>query len=211
MKKTILTLTIGFIIVSLTGCSDFQSPKEEKAVKQKSENSISLNKTEEFEEKEISKNNAYEKNIEIIQKEEALSFSLKIVKSYFNNDCETYFEFLEKELYIMEDNKIVNLEEIDGIKEKLCKSISKAVKGDFNYQNYLDSYNFKIMKKSEYDSEIISFEQQKNIDFSSFSSNDYLFVGYQVKEGKKSFVWDDLLLFMVKVKENKWTISGISG
>ena len=140
------------------------------------------------------------------EKEQAKEFSLQIVKTYFDKDCNTFYSALSDTIYLLDDDG--PFEKNSDIKEKLCESITQSVRGEYTFQDYLDSYNVRILKKIEYENE---FPTINNLQKFKPTSNDYLFVGSEVKANKDNFMWDDLLVFMVRKTENGWRISALSG
>lgn len=143
---------------------------------------------------------------ELSEKEQAKEFSLQIVKTYFDKDCNTFYNALSDTVYLLDDNG--PFEKNSDVKEKLCESIKKGVRGEYKFQDYLDSYDIKILEKMKYENE---FPNIKNLQKFKPTSNDYLFVGYRVKAHKDTFLWGDLLVFMVRKTENGWRISALSG
>ncbi len=169
--------------------------------------------------------------INISKKEQAKEFSLQIVKTYFDKDCNTFYNALSDTFYSLEDDgphektgKFSSCYVLDDIrkpweeqdeycktidiKEKLCESLHEGVRGEYTFQDYLNSYNVKILEKTEYENE---FPFIKNLQKFKPTSNDYLFVGYNIKANQDDFMWHDLLVFMVRMTEDGWRISALSG
>ena len=140
------------------------------------------------------------------EKEQAKEFSLQIVKTYFDKNCDAFYDALSDTVYLLDDDG--PFEKNSGIKKKLCESIAKGVRGEYTFQDYLNSYDVRILEKTEYETE---FKVGKDLQKFKPTLNDYLFVGYKVKANKTNFMWDDLLVFMVRKTETGWKISALSG
>ena len=140
------------------------------------------------------------------EKEQAQEFSLQIVKTYFDKDCNTFYNILSDKVYLLDNDG--PFEKNSDIKKGLCESIAKGVRGEHTFQDYLDSYDVRILEKIEYENE---FPRIKNLQKFKPTSKDYLFIGSKVKANKQNFMWDDLLVFMIRKTENGWKISALSG
>lgn len=150
-------------------------------------------------------------NAEAADKNKAEKFSLSIVESYFNRECKTFYEALTDPFYLIEDD--IPIEKDDNTEKKLCESILKAFEGEHTYQEYLGSYNVRVLDRDEFMTEPIMFEETYVRDLVNFkpTNNDYLFVGSSLKENKEDFMWEDMLFFIVRKVDDTWKISAISG
>ena len=168
MKKTTILVLIMMFLLLIIGCSS-QIPAQD---------------TPSFEKEELP------------LKEQAKNFGIDVVKTYFNKDCDTFFDALDNKIYTLEDDPPITKDE--NLKKQLCDSLKNAVKGDHTFEEYLDSYEVKVLDKTEYEKEFPVFSSLKNF---KPAENDFLFVGATPKK-PVNFMWDDLLIFMVR-KEGK--------
>ncbi len=178
MKKTILLLLITLIsLLLIAGCSS----------------QITTVDIPTFEKQELA------------PKEQAKNFGLEVVKTYFNKDCDAYFDALSDKIYTLEDDSPITKE--DKLKERLCESIKNAVKGDHTFEEYLSSYEIRALDKAEYETEFPFLSKLKNF---KASENDFLFYGAKSKNSEK-FMWDYLLVFMVRKEGKNFKVVVLSG
>lgn len=133
---------------------------------------------------------------EIDLKTEALEFGLRVVKTYFEKDTTTYKTFFTDTLYFLEHwEEPIATSEIN---------FTQWFSG-FDYSQYtMDDYN------DTYSPLVYEYEIYKDlIDTLTYwqtDSEDFLFLGWIVKEGKTEFMLDDLLVFMVSKRTGEWKI-----
>ncbi len=142
-------------------------------------------------------------------KSQAKEFSLEIVQSYFEGDCNKYFDFWSDTLLIMDGDGIVYKNATP--KDKICKSYEKAIrtKGK-TYDDYLKTYKVELLTPVE----LVERFKKKLPEYYYTSEYDYFFLGFELKEGldkSKNFIWDDMFIFMVRKERGKWVFKGISG
>ncbi len=134
-------------------------------------------------------------------KEEAMTFSLKVVEAYIEKDTVAYKTFLTDSLYFLESWE----------KPWATSDINlTSLFSGFDYTEYsMDDY------KETYDPVVMEYELYKNmLDEMVYwqpGEKDYLFIGHRTKEGKTEFMWDDLLGFMVSKRTGKWKIRAVAG
>lgn len=137
---------------------------------------------------------------------EAKKFSLEIVKSYFQGNCETHYNIISDSVIILDGDGIV---EKKNFKDKLCESFNSAVRNKSKkYKNYLDDYIIEIYTPQE----LLDKKGAKLPDYYVPTETDYFFFGYKQKdETKEDFIWDDMFIFMVRKENNRWIFKGASG
>ena len=141
---------------------------------------------------------------DLSEKEVALAFSLRIVESYFDRDCDFFYDSIGDVIYTFDNREVHSKDEID--KEDLCGSLDSAVRGDYTYEDYLNFYNYVVLDKEEYERE---YPQVGDLQFTP-DAVDYLFVGSEAK-GDLKFIWDDMYAFTVANTKDGWRITGVSG
>ena len=138
--------------------------------------------------------------------ETPLEFALSIVESFFNNDCRTFYDTLTNPFYSLgADIEIFKHPEmVSGA----CDSNFYDT-GNRTFQDYLDTYEPRILNYAEYYSEspgLFDFLTKLNA-----GENDYLFIGRETKPGQEDFISEELALFMVRRINGKWKISALLG
>lgn len=134
------------------------------------------------------------------EKEQAREFALKVVETYFTKDCAVFYNALDDTIYTLEDEGPFTKSDLKNI--GVCSKLSKqTVKGEHSFQDYIDSYDIRVLNNSEYE---VEFPQFKNFQKFNLTQRDYLFTGSEVKEGKENFMWTDPLSFVVKKRDNNW-------
>ena len=135
-------------------------------------------------------------------KSEALDFSLKVIKSYIENDTTAYKTFLSDTLYLMESSE----EPIPTSSISVTEIFSK-----FDYSNYtMGDFN------NNYSSEIFEYNEYKNqewvtsLEYWHPDSEDYLFITTFI-EGSENFMWRDLRIYVVTKRSGEWKIRAITG
>lgn len=137
---------------------------------------------------------------EIDLKTEALEFGLKVVETYFEKDTTTYKSFFTDTLYFLESwEKPMAVSEIN---------FTQWFSGLFDYSQYtMDDYN------DTYSPLVYEYTIYKDLigtlTYWQPDSEDFLFIGSMVKEGKTEFMWDDLLGFMISKRTGEWKIRAL--
>lgn len=141
-------------------------------------------------------------------KNDAKAFILSVVNTYFEEDCETFFNAFSDSIIVMDE---AGLFPTADRKEKLCRSMSRAVldksKTLADYQN---TYQIEILTPTE-------FEEKFNIklaDTFHAEPSDHFFLGTELQDGfikSDNFIWKDMFFFMVRKEGKKWVIKAVSG
>lgn len=140
-------------------------------------------------------------------RKEALDFSLSIIQTYFSKDCESLTNKFAPNLYSIEDDEIILLEEI---KEEICESVEDALEDESKiFQDYLLDYNYQVLTKAEFQ---LAYEEEygvsDSIDFEYLNST-FFFFGNKTKDPKvKEYLWFDLEVFAIKKVNGRWLIIG---
>ncbi len=145
-------------------------------------------------------------DLNLQEKEQAKDFSLKIVKTYFDKDCNTYVKYLAETLYDLSDKRDpMSKSTITKNKKDFCDEFEREiVRGEYSIEDYLESYNIRLLDKSMYEAE---FPHLSNLTEFKPTANDYLFLGNEAKRNSEHFMWDDFLIFMVSNTDEGWKIS----
>ncbi len=146
-------------------------------------------------------------NLESLR-QEAKDFSLKIVKSYFTENCDYIYRSMSDSLLIMDGDGI--LSKISK-KEKLCNSTKAAIRDkQKTFKDYLNSYKIEILTQKALEKKF----NKKLPEYYKTINSDFFFLGYKLKKEKNhinDFIWDDMFIFMVRKKGDVWFIKGLSG
>lgn len=141
-------------------------------------------------------------------KMEAKEFSMFIINTYFEEDCDEFFGYLSDSIMIMDGDGIFATK---GHNEKLCSSVKKAIRDkEKTIDNYVQTYKIEMLNREELELKF----KAKLPDYYITTDFDYFFLGFELKEGvEKSnpFIWDDMFMFMVRKENNIWKLKGISG
>ena len=149
-------------------------------------------------------------NNESFDREGALEFSLKVVRTYFDNDMEGFISYLADELYSLEGDGPIS-------KDELAPSISAedhVVDEDYtmySMEEYTEVYDPRVMDVEEVESEypgIVSSMESLGWDY---GEDDYLFIGWETKSGEEGPLWDDPLSFVVSHESGEWRFKAFSG
>ena len=139
-------------------------------------------------------------------KQRALEFSLQVVKTYFQKDCDGFTNYLCEQFYSLVNDGPFSNQDMK-VKNNLCNMSLGCVHGNHTYQEYLDSYKVEALDKSEFMSR---FPQLKEVTVFQFTEKDYLFLGHEVKKGKQNFVHDDQFIFVVRETDKGFRIIATS-
>jgi len=188
MKKIISIMLI--LLVGLTIFSGCSSNKIQ-------ENNLDLNSNQ---------NNQVIENLS--EKEQAKEFSLKIVKTYFDNDCNQYVSYLDDKIYDLMNNEklLLSKEQLKVIDENSC-FLKDIVNNGYSFQDYLNSYEIIIMDKNEY-----QLKHPGSKLLNSFNSeNSYLFIGLELKDkNSEDFISTGYFRFIVKKENGIWKLTHLS-
>lgn len=140
---------------------------------------------------------------------QALDFSLKMVKHYFEEDCEAAYAMMADSMLTIDGDGVFAKA---PLKERLCKGIKKAIRDkDKSYQDYLNTYNPSVLDSKALQEK---FPKLNYPDYYTPLPNDRFFLGFEFKEGvskDKNFIWDDLFFFVIRKTGNQWKMIGVEG
>ncbi len=138
-------------------------------------------------------------------KQEAKDFSLSIIKSYFDEDCNKVFVSMSDSILLIDSGEI--LAKID-IENEICQSLRKAIRDkEKSFKDYTEFYNIEILTPIE----IYKKFNRTIPEYYKPTDSDFFFIGYELKEGKDradNFIWDDMFVFMVRKENGKWVMKG---
>jgi hypothetical protein len=135
--------------------------------------------------------------------EEAQDFSLKVLDCYFTQDTLTFSNYLNDDIYIIDPNQ------------------PPYKKDEFIVSHYLSAYDYSNYSLADYKEtyfyEIVSYDQYYEkygswfdmLKYWSPKEDDYLFEGYQIKEGKQPFMNVRVLFFFVTKSSGEWKIRAL--
>lgn len=141
---------------------------------------------------------------------EAKSFSLAIVSNYFSGNCDSFYNMLSSELWLMDGGGAVQTQDL---KSEICEALASAVKNkDKTFQDYLNDFEIEVLSNEE-------FKLRYDAPFPSYyipSPDDYFFIGYQPKTTSdelsidRFYIRDDMFIFMVRKENGVWKMKGTS-
>jgi hypothetical protein len=135
-------------------------------------------------------------------KEEALIFSLKVVKFYFNGSCNDYYSCFNDTVYNFSNAIPIAVVEY---KDKICESFKKAVREKkYSFERYKKEYQTEVVKKQK------MLQKQPGIKLGNGFvplDSDFIFLGGFPKVKSDNFpIWDDMFGFVVRKINGKWKI-----
>ncbi len=139
-------------------------------------------------------------------KNEALQFSLEVVKTYFQDDCNAYLNKISDTIILISGQSFYQK---NKIKTRLCESFAKAVEvKSKKFNNYQEIYKYEVISIKDFflKNNLKSTKYLKPID------SDFLFAGGNIKDSKsisESFIFNDMYFFMVRKVNGKWFLKGI--
>ncbi len=153
-----------------------------------------------------------EKASKDILENEALEFSMTIVRSLFERNHKVFIEALTKELFTFKEVMLITEEVTQEIKREIPRVIRDSTK---TVANYKEDYNIEILTKVELINKITK-EMKKEFKFPEHYKvieGDLFFLGFQqiVKNPETNYIWDDYFTFMVRKVNGKWQIKGLLG
>ena len=109
VAAVIVVLVIGVVFLSMGGGEDSDLENGEVAGDEGSDSGASGNTPEETPPVDESGPGADDQSVgdevpPISEKDGALEFSLKVVKSYFDKDCDTYYNSYQETIYLLDDD-----------------------------------------------------------------------------------------------------------
>ena len=142
-------------------------------------------------------------------KKEALNFALEIVKSYFTENCDFFYNSFSNELISLEDQESFDRSEL-GNYDEICDFFKRAIKDkNKTFQDYLDAYSTEILTYEEL-VKYIKKELDNEIPPNPLiEKDDLIFVGWKLKNTDvENFIFDDMFVFILRKENNKWVIKG---
>jgi hypothetical protein len=137
-------------------------------------------------------------------KDGALKFSLKIIKTYLDNDLNTFIGYCTDPFYTLENDGPFALKDV----EDRLSGKNPFPNGKYYTNHTIDDfksiYDIKTTDHSEY---IKNNEYLKTLKIGDWSPNDddYLFEAVE-KDGKTGYIDNDLLTFMVTFQSGNWQL-----
>ena len=141
---------------------------------------------------------------------EAKSFSLAIVSSYFSGNCDSFYNKLSSELWLMDGDGVVKIQDL---KPEICEAMAGAVKNkEKTFLDYLNDFEIEILSNEE-------FKMRYDAPFPSYyipAPDDYFFIGYQPKTTAdelsmdRFYIREDMFIFMVRKENGVWKMKGTS-
>lgn len=135
--------------------------------------------------------------------DDAKKFSLEVVKTYFDEDCDTYYEMISDEVFTIDGKAIIKK---SGLRDRICKSLMDAIiNKEKSFQNYLEDYKTEVITIAEMETRF----KIKLPEYISPDKSDFLFIGYELKdENTENYLWDDMFVFFVRKENGKWVVKG---
>lgn len=151
----------------------------------------------------ISSCNPSKKLVQIEPIVEAEAFALEVIETYFNNDCDAFYEKISDEVFTLDGNGIIKKAEI---KDKICTSIEDAIiNKEKSFQDYLNDYDTEMLTIPEVETRF----KIKMPDYYVPDKSDLLFLGFTLKDEKtENYIWDDMFTFFIRKENGKWTVKG---
>ncbi len=139
-------------------------------------------------------------------KEQALQFSLAVVEKMFRNDCDGVYAIMNDPIYVLDGDAVVTKN--TDTHEKICRSISHAIRSDATFEDYQNAYDPRILTPDEVYTEFPRVKEHRGR--FTLEPNDFFFMGYKSKTNA-DFIWDDLFTFVVRKIDYTWKIVAVSG
>ncbi len=137
-------------------------------------------------------------------KNEAMQFSLEVVKTFFQKNEQFYLKKVSDTLISLNDKVYFKKK----IKDRLDRIFKDAVRDKSKtFQDYQSSYKYEVFSIQEFEKKF-KFKLSKN---SKLSNLDFCFFGGIIKDSKKdseNFIWDDCFSFVVRKEKGKWFVKG---
>lgn len=128
--------------------------------------------------------------------EDILEFGLEVLQTFFDNDKETFYSYLAEETYSLEGGGPYTVEEVRGWFDS-DDYLMNQMYTQYSMEEYLETYEPEILDYKEVDSEYPGIiEMLRNLSW-DFDDDDYMFRGWETKDGEEGPLWDDPLAFMV--------------
>jgi hypothetical protein len=143
-------------------------------------------------------------------KDGALEFSLKVVETYFDNDMGQFLSYLADEVYTLEGEGPSSKKEVENaFSEK--EYVADESYANWTMEEYMNIYEPRVMDFDEIRDEFPESESEiKDLGW-KFDDDDYLFIGFETKNGDEGPLWDDPLIFAVTHESGEWKFKAFSG
>ena len=136
-------------------------------------------------------------------KNEAVNFSLEVVNCFFTQDTTELEKQLPDILYMIDPEE----SPYQTAYFILSHYLSSYDYSEFNLDQYKDTYNYRVLEYNEY---TINAEQWLDaLIYWTPTEEDFLFIGYELKEDKIPFMDYKPLVFFVTKSSGQWKIKAI--
>lgn len=135
---------------------------------------------------------------------DAKAFGTKIVKSYFDNNCNYIFDQLDRTITSIEGGQQIAITpEIKGL---FCEDSPLRDDIKVSYELYQQFYTPKVLSAKEVAAQYPAWEKHLGL-----QSGDYLFIGGRLNEagGTRLFKSSDMARFLLRQIDGKWKIVAI--
>lgn len=132
----------------------------------------------------------------------ALDFSLKVVRSFIENDTTVFKTFFADTVYFLESHE----EPRPTSSIPITELFSQFDYSDYTMDDFNNNYSSQILKYNGYKNE----KWVTTLEYWHPDSEDYLFIAPFI-EGGNNFMWDDLLIFVVTKRSGEWKIRAFAG
>jgi hypothetical protein len=136
--------------------------------------------------------------------EEAKSFGIKVVKSYFDNNCNYTFEQLHSTITSVEGGQEIQI--TPELKEVFCGDSPLRTDIKVSYALYNEFYTPKVLTAKEVAAQYPAWDKHLGL-----QAGDYLFIGGRLNAagGTRLFKSSDMARFLLRKIDGKWKIVAI--
>lgn len=149
------------------------------------------------------KSNSSSKSIAIDLKKEAMAFSMKLVRSYFDCDCKVLQQSLASEVYTFARAVAIT----DEMKQKICESVKSAVTDTSKtFKDYELVYKTELLSKAEVEAKA----KAKLPAHFDTQSNEFYFLGFEQRSntGSANFIEVRLFALLIRKVNGNWQVKG---
>jgi hypothetical protein len=135
-------------------------------------------------------------------KKEAIAFSMDLVRSYFDRDCNVLKESLASEVYT--SASAVKL--TDEMKQKICVAVKSAVKDTSKtFKDYEQVYKTELISKTEVEAKA---KAKLPTHFDSIA-DEFYFLGFEKRSPSTTdFIEVRLFALLIRKVNGKWQVKG---
>lgn len=144
--------------------------------------------------------NTTEPKDESDSKSEAFDFSIKVIKSYIENDTTAYKTFLPDTLYLIEFWE----EPIPTSSISVTEIFSHIDFSNYTMDDFNNNYSSQIFEYEEYKDQ----EWVTSLEYWHPDLEDYLFIATFI-EGGENFMLDDFRVFVVTKRNSEWKVRAL--